>query len=47
MTDLIGHAAADAMVLAVLDAVAQTSGLGGWPSVAEAQATIAPNEAGR
>jgi L-aminopeptidase/D-esterase-like protein len=40
LTDLIGAAAADAMVLAVLDAAAQTSGVEGWPSVAEAQARI-------
>jgi hypothetical protein len=29
------------MVLAVLDAVSQTGPLGGWPSVAEAQAMFA------
>jgi L-aminopeptidase/D-esterase-like protein len=40
LTDLVGHAAADAMVLAVLDAASQATGLGGWPSVAEAQATV-------
>lgn len=40
MTDLIGHAAADAMVLAVLDAASQAAALGGWPSVAEAQAAV-------
>ena len=40
LTDLIGHAAADAMVLAVLDAAEQTEGVGEWPSVAEAQARI-------
>lgn len=37
LTDLIGAAAADAMVLAVLDAVEQTTGVEGWPSVETAQ----------
>jgi L-aminopeptidase/D-esterase-like protein len=40
LTDLIGAAAADAMVLAVLDAAEQTTGIDGWPSVAEAQAAL-------
>ena len=40
LTDLIGHAAADAMVRAVLDAVEQTPGLGEWPSVGDGQAAI-------
>ena len=40
LTDLIGHAAADAMVRAVLDAVEQTPGIGEWPSVGDAQAAI-------
>jgi L-aminopeptidase/D-esterase-like protein len=40
LTDLIGHAAADAMVRAVLDAVEQTGSVGDWPSVAEAQAAF-------
>lgn len=40
LTDLIGAAAADAMVLAVLDAARETEGIDGWPSVAEAQAAI-------
>lgn len=40
LTDLISHAAADAMVLAVIDAVNQTESLGGWPSTPEAQAKI-------
>lgn len=37
LTDLIGAAAADAMVLAVLDAARETDGIEGWPSVTEAQ----------
>ena len=42
LTDLIGAAAADAMVLAVLDAAAETSGVGEkWPSVGEARARFA------
>lgn len=40
LTDMIGAAAADAMVRAVLDAAAQTTGVGDWPSVADAQAAI-------
>jgi L-aminopeptidase/D-esterase-like protein len=40
LTDLIGHAAADAMVRAVLDAVEQTGSVGDWPSVAKAQAAF-------
>lgn len=40
LTDLIGAAAADAMVLAVLDAARETEGIDGWPSVAEAQIAI-------
>ena len=38
LTDLIGAAAADAVVLAVLDAAEETAGIEGWPSVADAQA---------
>ena len=38
LTDLVGNAAADAMVLAVLDAARQTAGVEGWPSVTEAMA---------
>lgn len=37
LTDLVGAAAADAMVMAVLDAAEQTDGAGDWPSVAEAR----------
>jgi len=37
LTDLVGHAAADAMVLAVLDAARESASLGGWPSVSEAR----------
>lgn len=40
LTDLVGAAAADAMVLAILDAARETAGIEGWPSVAEAQAAI-------
>jgi L-aminopeptidase/D-esterase-like protein len=40
MTDLVGSAAADAMVLACLDAAQETTGLPGWPSVAEARAKL-------
>ena len=40
-TDLVGHAAADAMVLAILDAARETEGVDGWPSVAEARAAMA------
>ncbi|HEY7029957.1 MAG TPA: P1 family peptidase [Thermomicrobiales bacterium] len=36
LTDLVGAAAADAMVLAVLDAAAETTGVREWPSVEEA-----------
>lgn len=41
LTDLIGAAAADATVLAILDAARETAGVEGWPSVAEAQAAMA------
>lgn len=37
LTDLIGAAAADVMVLAVLDSARETTGVGDWPSVEEAQ----------
>jgi len=40
LTDLVGAAAADAMVLAILDAARQTAGVAGWPSVDEARAAI-------
>jgi L-aminopeptidase/D-esterase-like protein len=40
LTDLVGHAAADAVLLAVLDAARQTEGVPGWPSVAEAKAAM-------
>lgn len=40
LTDMVGAAAADAMVRAVLDAAARTAGVGDWPSVAEAQQAI-------
>jgi L-aminopeptidase/D-esterase-like protein len=40
LTDLVGHAAADALVQAVLDAAQQTTSLGGWLSVAEVQAQL-------
>lgn len=40
LTDMIGAAAADAMVLAILDATSATEGIDGWPSVADAQAAL-------
>lgn len=40
LTDMIGHAGADAMVLAVLDASRETAGVDPWPSVADAQKAI-------
>jgi L-aminopeptidase/D-esterase-like protein len=43
LIDMIAAAAADAMVLAVLDAAEQTTALDNWPSVAEAQATVRGN----
>jgi L-aminopeptidase/D-esterase-like protein len=40
LTDMVGHAASDAVVLAVLDAAASTAGVGEWPSVQEAAVYI-------
>ena len=40
LTDLVGHATADAMVLAILDAARETEGVAGWPSVAQARDAI-------
>lgn len=40
LTDMVGHAGADAMVLAVLDAARETAGIGEWPSVADAQRAL-------
>jgi L-aminopeptidase/D-esterase-like protein len=40
LTDMVGHAASDALLRAVIDAAAQTESLGGWPSVSEAAASI-------
>ena len=40
LTDLVGQATADAMVLAILDGARETEGVAGWPSVAEAQAAM-------
>jgi L-aminopeptidase/D-esterase-like protein len=40
LTDMVGHAASDAVVLAILDAAASTEGAGDWPSVSEATAHI-------
>jgi hypothetical protein len=37
---MIGAAAADAMVLAILDAAVQTEGVPEWPSVSDAQGAI-------
>jgi L-aminopeptidase/D-esterase-like protein len=39
-TDLVGAAAADAMVLAILDAARATAGVNDWPSVVEAMAAL-------
>ena len=44
LTDLVGHAAADAMVLAILDAARETEGVPEWPSVAEARAALARDQ---
>ncbi|MDQ3512197.1 MAG: P1 family peptidase [Chloroflexota bacterium] len=46
LTDLVGAAAADAMVLAILDAARETEGAEGWPSVREARAAFTPSRAG-
>ncbi len=40
LTDMVGHAAADAVVLAILDAIETTESLAGWLSVREAIASI-------
>jgi L-aminopeptidase/D-esterase-like protein len=40
LTDAIGQAAADAVVLALLDAAQETTGVGDWPSVDEARRTL-------
>jgi L-aminopeptidase/D-esterase-like protein len=40
LTDLVGAAAADAMVLATLDAARETKGVPGWPSVEDAMAML-------
>jgi len=40
LTDMVGHAAADAIVLAVLDAAATTAAVEDWPSAQEASAQI-------
>ena len=40
LTDMVGHAGADAMVLAVLDAAGETAGVDEWPSVADAQRAV-------
>lgn len=40
LTDLVGEAAADAMVLACLDAADQAEGVPGWPSMSEARAAF-------
>ena len=40
LTDLVGAAAADAMVLATLDAAQETTGVPGWPSVEEAMSLL-------
>lgn len=40
LTDMVGHAAADAIVLAVVDAAASTDGVDDWPSVEEAASQL-------
>jgi L-aminopeptidase/D-esterase-like protein len=40
LTDLVGAAAADAMVLATIDAARETKGVPGWPSVEDAMAML-------
>ena len=40
LTDMVGHAASDAIVRAVLDAATATDGVGEWPSVQEAAAHV-------
>lgn len=44
LTDLIGSAAADAMVLAVLDSAGETPGIEGWPSVSDARQRISASQ---
>ncbi len=45
LTDMIGAAAADAMLLAIMDAADQSAGVPDWPSATEARATIASRAA--
>jgi L-aminopeptidase/D-esterase-like protein len=40
LTDMIGSAAADAMLLAIMDAADQAAGVPNWPSADEAGAAI-------
>jgi L-aminopeptidase/D-esterase-like protein len=40
LTDMVGHAASDALVRAALDAATATESLGGWPSVEEASQAV-------
>src|SRR5215213_6708557 len=40
MTDLVGAAAADAMVLATIDAARETKSVAGWPSVEDAMSIL-------
>jgi L-aminopeptidase/D-esterase-like protein len=40
LTDMVGHAAADVIVMAVLDAAGETTGVDDWPSVSDAAARI-------
>jgi hypothetical protein len=40
LTDMVGHAASDALTLAVLEAAGATAGVGNWPSAREASTHI-------
>ncbi len=46
LTDLVGAAAADAMVLAIVDAARETKGVAGWPSAADAMSMVAVDHGG-
>jgi len=40
LADMVGHAGADSIVLAVMDAARETQGVDDWPSVTDAQQAI-------